>query len=125
MTRLEDLDLAALIERRRSEHSESYGEIARRAGISKPYVYKLATQPITAVPRPATIAALARGLCTTERVIRQAALVSTHMLETTVELADPRLDAIVTSLEDLSERDLRVVERMIATLHDDAGGSSE
>lgn len=112
----EDLTLADLIERRRSEHGESYGQIAKRAGISKPYIYKLATQPVTAIPRPKTIEALARGLRTTERAIRLAALVSTNMNLTTVDNPDPRVESIVASLEDLDARDLRVIEQMIATL---------
>ena len=116
---VDEYDLAELIERRRQEHGESYGDIAKRAGISKPYVYKLATQPVTAIPRPRTIAALARGLGTTERVIRQAALVSTHMQTANVEVPDPRLEGIVASLDELSDRDLRVVEQMIETLRRD------
>lgn len=111
-----ELTLADLIERRREEHGESYGQIAKRAGISKPYIYKLATQPVTAIPRPATIAALARGLRTTERAIRLAALVSTNMNLVAVENADPRVESIVASLEELDSRDLRVIEQMIATL---------
>lgn len=114
--RQERVTLAELIERRRTEHSESYADIATRAGISKPYIYKLATQPMTAVPRPATITALARGLQTTERAIRYAALVSANLLETSVETADPRVDAIVASLAELDARDLQVVENLVSSL---------
>ena len=110
------VDLAHLIERRRREHNESYATIARRAGLSKPYIYKLATHGDLGMPRTATITCLARGLATTEEAVRQAALVSARLVTKKVPTRDPRVDSIVASLEELDDRDLLAVERLVESL---------
>lgn len=112
--------LASLIERRRREHNESYGDIAKRAGVSKPYIYKLATTDgPTGMPRAATITALARGLQTTEDAVRDAALISAEMVTQSLTTRDPRVEAIVASLEGLDDRDLLVVQRLVDSLQDE------
>lgn len=110
--------LATLIERRRHEHDESYADIARRAGLSKPYIYKLATHDSVGMPRAETITALARGLRTTEDAVREAALESANLVTRRVPSRDPRVDSIVASLEGLGDRDLAVVERLVESLRD-------
>lgn len=117
--------LGALIERRRAEYGESYGDIARRAGLSKPYIYKLAASPSPmGVPRPATLTALARGLQTTEGAVLEAALVTADVATTSTETADPSLGGIVAALETLDHRDLKAVERLVQALAQDPAKTS-
>src|SRR5580692_8783186 len=72
--------LQRLIRQRLRERNWSYGEVARRGGLPRSTVYKLAmTRNLVRPPRPATIDALARGLDVPVSLVRAAAAESTGL----------------------------------------------
>lgn len=110
----ERLSIADLIERRRLEHHESLSQIARRAGLSKGYLSML--QHRATMPRTQTIKALARGLGTTERAIRDAAMIGLDMVVEDVETSDARTQALVASFAELDDRDLAMLQQIVETM---------
>src|SRR6202050_4003382 len=72
--------LQRLIQQRLSERAWSYGEVARRGGLPRSTVYTLATtRNLARPPRPATLAALAKGLDVPVSAVRAAAAESTGL----------------------------------------------
>ncbi len=71
--------LQRLIADRREEKGWSYADLARRGGMSKATVYKLASKSLDGLPRRNTIEALAKGLGLPERVVRDAAVQAARM----------------------------------------------
>lgn len=96
--------LAQLIEARRRDAGESYGEIAERGGerLSKSYVHKLATTDQPTMPRPEQITALATALRVPEEVVMRAAQQSAgyHVYEERLPGTDTQV--LVANIEALT-----------------------
>ncbi|OKI45123.1 helix-turn-helix domain-containing protein [Micromonospora sp. CB01531] len=97
-------ELAQLIEKRRRDHKESYGDIAERGGehLSKSYVHKLATTDRPPMPKPEQITALAAALGVPEDVVLRAAEASAgyHVYET--ETPDTGTRILISNIEKLT-----------------------
>jgi transcriptional regulator with XRE-family HTH domain len=66
--------LQRLIAERKAEKRWSYRDIARRGGMSRSTVHKLATAPYEGLPRHDTLAQLAKGLRLPLSAVQEAAL---------------------------------------------------
>lgn len=97
--------LQRLIRDYRDETGESYEDIARRAGMSSRTVQALATRERSGkhLPRPDTLAKLAKGLRVSEAIVRQAA-------------GYEREDVVI---QDVERRDLRMLVAVSAELDEE------
>ncbi|MDH6462040.1 hypothetical protein M2302_002215 [Micromonospora sp. A200] len=99
-----DHELAKLIEKRRKERRESYGDIADRGGehLSKSYVHKLATTDRPPMPKPEQITALSAALEVPEDIVLRAAQQSAgyHVYET--ETPDTGTRILISNIEKLT-----------------------
>jgi len=108
--------LQVLIRERIEQQRWSYGDVARRGGLSRSTVHHLATaeRPVR-MPQPATLEGLARGLELPLDLVRRAAAESCgiHVYE---PAPDPEVDVLIASLQQLSARDRRHVAALVDSL---------
>lgn len=95
----ETQDLAGLILEFRERTGESYERIARRGGLLKAHVYKLAKYEIKQLPSEETLQKLAVGLMLPVDVVNRAALASVGIV--TNGMAAPRRPVVVETLSAL------------------------
>lgn len=94
--------LAKLIADRRAERRLSYADIAKKGGLPKSTVHKLATTVSwTFPPSTVTLDRLARGLELPSATVRKAASEAVGL--TAHVIVDPSLDTLVGSIEMLTE----------------------
>ncbi|MBR7834665.1 helix-turn-helix transcriptional regulator [Actinospica durhamensis] len=101
---------------RLEEKRWSYGDVARRGGISKSTVHHLATAERPAqMPQPTTLQGLARGLGLPLDLVRRAAAQSCgiYVYEPAPE---PEVDMLIASLQQLSARDRGHVAALVESL---------
>lgn len=113
-----DHPLARLIEARRRDAKESYGEIAERGGehLSKSYVHKLATSPRPPLPRPEQITALAAALEVPEEVVMRAAQESAGYHVYDERTLDGETEILIANIEQLSPEERASVKALIEHL---------
>lgn len=105
------------------EHpGESYASIARRAGMPRQTVYALAKRSqARQTPRPDTIKKLAKGLGTSEAVVRAAAgATAGYAAESnhgTQEIVSEQRRLLIAVLDELDAERLAAVERRARALH--------
>jgi transcriptional regulator with XRE-family HTH domain len=108
--------LQLLIRERLVQQRWSYGDVARRGGLSRSTVHHLATaeRPVR-MPQPATLEGLARGLDLPREAVRRAAARSCgiHVYE---PAPDPEADVLIASLQQLSASDRRHVAALVESL---------
>jgi transcriptional regulator with XRE-family HTH domain len=129
-----DLDinpLQRLIQQRLREQGWSYGEVARRGGFPRSTVYTLATtRNLARPPRPATIAALAKGLDVPVSAVRAAAAESTglHYYDEIPAEREQRSDLerelLIASIDELTPEDRRHVAALVESLRHRASSES-
>jgi len=112
--------LQLLIRERIGTQRWSYGDVARRGGLSRSTVHHLATaeRPVR-MPQPATLEGLARGLDLPPEIVRRAAARSCgiHVYEPApLPAPDPEADVLIASLQQLSARDRRHVAALVESL---------
>jgi transcriptional regulator with XRE-family HTH domain len=119
--------LQRLIRQRLRERNWSYGEVARRGGLPRSTVYKLAmTRILGRPPRPATIDALARGLNVPLSVVRAAATESTglHYYDEPPPgrpgPVDQERDLLIAGIDELSPDDRKHVTALVESLRNKA-----
>ncbi len=108
--------LQALMRERLEEKRWSYGDVARRGGISKSTVHHLATSERPAqMPQAATLSGLARGLGLPLDLVRRAAAQSCgiYVYDSAPE---PEVDVLIASLQQLSAQDRRHVAALVESL---------
>ena len=103
------LDLGQLLEAHRERTGDSYGQLASRTSLSRATVYKLATQPLSAMPRPETIRQLAVSLRVAESVVRDAALRSVGLVIGEVTEASTHAEEVAWYLSKLSDEQVDAV----------------
>ncbi|MBR7839183.1 helix-turn-helix transcriptional regulator [Actinospica durhamensis] len=101
---------------RMEEKRWSYGDVARRGGISKSTVHHLvsAERPLRML-QSATLRGLARGLELPLDVVRRAAAQSVGIYMYEPESA-PEVDLLIASLQQLSDRDRQHVAALVESL---------
>lgn len=104
--------LQRLIADRRADKRWSYRDIARRGGMSRSTVYKLATADYEGLPRGETLAQLAKGLGLPESTVREAALQSVRTKTTRSRTSQGR-QILLGHAEELSEDQVEHVNRYI------------
>jgi transcriptional regulator with XRE-family HTH domain len=107
--------LQLLIAARRDEKGWSYADLARRGGMSKATVYKLASQDLDGLPRQSTIKSLAKGLGLPERVVRDAAIQAARM-GTYAEDLTPWEQVVIGHSRELSEDQRRQVMALVEAM---------
>lgn len=111
-----DHPLRTLLRERLAEQRWSYGDVARRGGISKSTVHHLATAECPAqMPQPATLQGLARGLDLPVDIVRRAAAQSCGIYVYD-PAPEPEVDMLIASLQQLSAKDRRHVAALVASL---------
>lgn len=109
--------LARLIRTRRDETGWSYGDIARRGGLPKSTVHKLATTAEwSAPPLTATLDRLATGLSVPSSVVREAAAEAAGLTHVEVNETDAGTRIIIGSLGDLTSEQRRQVVALIQAM---------
>jgi len=109
--------LQQLIRTRMAELNCSYGEIARRGGLPRSTLYHLATNPrVAGVPHPRTLERLAVGLEVPEGVVRAAAGAAAGFVLKEQLTDDPAIEALVTSLAQLSAEERRHVSALVRSM---------
>ena len=110
--------LQRLIQERLREREWSYGQVARRGGMSRSTVFYLAdTAQLTRPPRPDTLDGLARGLDLPISVVRAAAAEAAGLhYYGEVPGVDSEISALIASLEELTPEDRRHVAALIESL---------
>jgi transcriptional regulator with XRE-family HTH domain len=111
--------LQALIRLRRRQRGWSYGDIAARGGISRSTVYYLAsTNPLVRSPSASTLERLARGLEMPVDTVRRAAAeaLGWHVYVEGEPGADPDLELLIASVEQLSREDRQHVAALVRSL---------
>lgn len=108
--------LQDLLRERLAEKRWSYGDVARRGGISKSTVHHLARAERPArMPQPATLQGLARGLDLPLEIVRRAAAHSCGIYVYD-PAPEPEVDMLIASLQQLSAKDRRHVVALVASL---------
>jgi transcriptional regulator with XRE-family HTH domain len=111
--------LQALIRLRRHERGWSYGGIAARGGLSRSTVYYLATaSPLVRSPSASTLERLAVGLALPVEVVRRAAAqaLGLHVYVESEPEADPDLEVLIASVEQLAPEDRQHVAALVRSL---------
>lgn len=116
-TRRDDLALARLISGRLRELGMSYQDAATQGGVSKSAVAKLATRPISRVPRVQTLLALSTALRLPVLAVQAAASESVGLAkEEPAPSGDQVTTAIIALVPRLSAEDRGTVLRMVEGL---------
>ena len=87
-------------------------DIARRGGMSRSTVHKLATTPYEGLPRHATLSQLARGLGLPVSAVREAALQSVRTRTTRARTSQGR-EILLGHAEELTDDQIEHVNRYI------------
>ena len=109
--------LQRLIQGRLRERGWSYGLVARRGGLPRSTVYKLATNyNLARPPQLETIEKLARGLELPASALRTAAAEATGLRLYRGSAPSEETASFIASLEELTSEDRRVVASLIEAL---------
>ncbi|MFI9806241.1 helix-turn-helix domain-containing protein [Streptomyces sp. NPDC052301] len=120
--------LQQLIRERLDRKGWSYGDVARRGGVPRSTVHHLATTDrVVRMPQSATLEGLAKGLELPLDTVRRAAAEACgiHVYgtpsgrdadETAVRAADPEVDLLIASVQQLSAEDRRHVAALVESL---------
>jgi transcriptional regulator with XRE-family HTH domain len=111
--------LQRLIADRKTEKRWSYRDIARRGGLSRSTVHKLATADYEGIPRQETLAQLARGLGLPASTVREAALQSVRTRTTRARTSQGR-EILLGHVEELSDDQVEHVNRYIDLMFGDS-----
>jgi transcriptional regulator with XRE-family HTH domain len=103
-----------------SRRDWSYAELARRSGLPRSTVHKLATQSLRRTPEHRTLSLLAHGLGASEAQVQAMAAESLGYTLVRAARADPQISVIAASLERLSPEDRRHVEALVTSLLNEA-----
>jgi transcriptional regulator with XRE-family HTH domain len=120
--------LQQLIRERLDRGGWSYGDVARRGGVPRSTVHHLATTDrVVRMPQPATLEGLAKGLDLPLDTVRRAAAEACgiHVYgtppapapeNTAPRSADPEVDLLIASVQQLSADDRRHVAALVESL---------
>lgn len=119
--------LQQIIRDRLDREGWSYGEVARRGGIPRSTVHHLATaERVVRMPQPSTLEGLSKGLGLSLDTVRRAAAEACgiHVYATdpasaaadTGASADPEVDLLIASVQQLSTDDRRHVAALVESL---------
>ncbi|MGW4561890.1 helix-turn-helix domain-containing protein [Streptomyces sp. NPDC004561] len=120
--------LQQLIRERLDRNGWSYGDVARRGGVPRSTVHHLATTDrVVRMPQAATLEGLAKGLELPLDAVRRAAAEACgiHVYGTpsgqdpdgaTPRPADPEVDLLIASVQQLSAEDRRHVAALVESL---------
>ncbi|MEV6834879.1 helix-turn-helix transcriptional regulator [Streptomyces sp. NPDC051133] len=120
--------LQQLIRERLDGKGWSYGDVARRGGVPRSTVHHLATTDrVVRMPQAATLEGLAKGLELPLDSVRRAAAEACgiHVYgtpsgrdtdETAARTADPEVDLLIASVQQLSAADRRHVAALVESL---------
>jgi hypothetical protein len=111
----EPTTLAGLIRRERDINGSSYGDIAKRTGLSKAKIGQLADPDSRFQVRHETIEKLALGLRLPMVVVQRAAL-ATAGISDAGDARTARIDVLANLLESLDDDTLVMVEAMLEAL---------
>jgi transcriptional regulator with XRE-family HTH domain len=104
--------LQRLITERKAEMRWSYGDIARRGGMSRSTVHKLATSSYEGLPRYETMTLLARGLGLPLSTVREAAMQSVRTRTTRTRTSQGR-EILLGHAAELTDEQVEHVNRYI------------
>ena len=104
--------LQRLIAERKAEKRWSYRDIARRGGMSRSTVHKLATAPYQGLPRHDTLAQLAKGLGLPVSAVQEVALRSVRTRTIRTQTSRGRM-ILLGHAEGLTEEQIEHVNRYI------------
>lgn len=107
--------LADLIRSHQDATGDSYGDIAKRAGISKAKVGQLAVAEQRHMPRIDTVEKLARGLRLPLPLVQRAAMTSAGISPNDEAGVTPT-EVLAARIERLSPRDREIVMRLVESL---------
>jgi transcriptional regulator with XRE-family HTH domain len=109
--------LQRLIHERMRELRRSYGDVARRGGLSRSTVHYLATHGRSGrLPNPSTLERLALGLDLPLSVVRAAAASAAGFVLDSQAGDDPEIDVLVASLVRLSPADRQHVAALVRSM---------
>ncbi|MER6436701.1 MULTISPECIES: helix-turn-helix domain-containing protein [unclassified Streptomyces] len=119
--------LQQIIRDRLDREGWSYGEVARRGGIPRSTVHHLATaERVVRMPQPSTLEGLSKGLGLSLDTVRRAAaeacgihVYATDQPSAVVDAgasADPEVDLLIASVQQLSVDDRRHVAALVESL---------
>ncbi|MEV5779510.1 helix-turn-helix domain-containing protein [Streptomyces sp. NPDC048448] len=119
--------LQQIIRDRLDREGWSYGEVARRGGIPRSTVHHLATaERVVRMPQPSTLEGLSKGLGLSLDTVRRAAaeacgihVYATDPAAGVVDAgasADPEVDLLIASVQQLSVDDRRHVAALVESL---------
>jgi transcriptional regulator with XRE-family HTH domain len=115
--------LQRIIEERRAELRLSYGDIAKRGGLSKSRVHQLATREdwVTS-PHPELLDRLALGLNLPATVVRAAAAEAAGLTKSVTEVdTDTGLRILIGSIERLTEEQRQQVAALVNAMTQNSG----
>ncbi len=104
--------LHRLIAERKAEMRWSYKDIARRGGMSRSTVHKLATATYEGLPRHDTLTQLAKGLGLPVSAVREAALQSARTRTTRTRTSQGR-EILLGHAQELTDEQIQHVNRYI------------
>ncbi|GGX97921.1 helix-turn-helix domain-containing protein [Streptomyces anandii] len=112
--------LQDMIKHKLDQNGWSYGDAARRSGISRSTVHHLATSArLAQMPQQSTLEGLAKGLgiplAPLQRAAARAAGVNLY-LEDAPESSDPEVEILIASVHKLSPTDRRHVAALVESL---------
>jgi transcriptional regulator with XRE-family HTH domain len=116
--------LQQIIRDRLDREGWSYGEVARRGGIPRSTVHHLATaERVVRMPQPSTLEGLSKGLGLSLDTVRRAAaeacgihVYAADPASTAGAAADPEVDLLIASVQQLSADDRRHVAALVESL---------
>jgi transcriptional regulator with XRE-family HTH domain len=109
------ITLAELIRQHQRTTGDSYADIARKAGLSKPRIGQFADPRQHFVVRAATVESLARGLQLPVATVQKAAL-ATAGYDMRPAHQDERLTRIIDRLQELDDDQLGLVTDLVETI---------
>ncbi|MFE2965881.1 helix-turn-helix domain-containing protein [Streptomyces sp. NPDC059340] len=116
--------LQQIIRDRLDREGWSYGEVARRGGIPRSTVHHLATaERVVRMPQPSTLEGLSKGLGLSLDTVRRAAAEACGIHVYAADAppaegapADPEVDLLIASVQQLSADDRRHVAALVESL---------
>lgn len=117
MSTTEPNALQRLILDRKAEKGWAYADIARRGGMSRATVYKLATTPTEGLPRRDTLTKLAKGLGLPQRVVREAAVRAARMTTYSEDMSEWE-QVIIGHSRELTEEQRRQIMSLVEAMLD-------
>lgn len=108
--------LADLIREHQDATGDSYNDIAKRSGLSKPKIGQLAQRgPMLHMPRAETLEKLAVGLDLPLHIVQAAALVTAGVVAP--EISEPDISMLVVRYRELPDDYKEIVRDMVAMLY--------